>query len=63
MTLHDAFSSAILTDWRRSHGIDRLDSSGSGDGGGRRLDWLDELPAKEIESILGTSGSLVPLIN
>ena len=56
MTLHVPFSSAILTDWRRSHGIDRSDGSGGGDSGGRRLDRLNGLPANEIESILGTIG-------
>ena len=56
MTLRDAFSSAILTDWRRSHGIDSSDGSGGGDGGARRLDRLNGLPAKEIESFLGTIG-------
>ena len=56
LTLHDAFSSAILTDWRRSHRIDRMDGGGRGDGGVRRLDRLNGLPANEIESILGTTG-------
>ena len=46
MTLHDAFSSAILIDWRRSHGIDRMDGGGREDGGDRRLDWLNGLPAR-----------------
>ena len=46
LTLHDAFSSAILTDWRRSHRIDRLDGGGRGDGGVCRLDWLNGLPAR-----------------
>ncbi len=56
LTLHDAFSSAILTDWRRSRGIDRSDGCSGGDGGDRRLDRLNGLPANEIESILGTVG-------
>ncbi len=56
LILHDAFSSAILTDWRRSHGIDSSDGSDGGDGGGRRLDRLNGLPANEIESILGIVG-------
>ena len=56
MTLRDAFSSAILTDWRRSRGIDRSDGGSGGDGGDRRLDRLNGLPANEIESILGTIG-------
>ena len=53
-TLHDAFSPAILIDWRRSRGIDRSDGGSGGDGGVRRLDRLNRLPANEIESILGT---------